>query len=81
MREGVALVAVGTALGFAGAVMLSRALASMTTELARAFGASAGDPLLLAGAPLLLGGLAILACYLPARKATNIDPLAALRQE
>ncbi|MEO8594026.1 MAG: ADOP family duplicated permease [Candidatus Solibacter sp.] len=81
MREGAILVLVGTALGFAGAVVVSRALASMTAELARAFGASAGDPLLLAGVPLLLGGLAILACYLPARKATKVDPLAALRQE
>jgi ABC-type antimicrobial peptide transport system permease subunit len=81
MREGVVLVALGSALGFAGAVVVSRALASMTTELARAFGASTGDPLLVVGAPLLLGGLAILACYLPARRATTIDPLAALRQE
>jgi ABC-type antimicrobial peptide transport system permease subunit len=81
MAEGTALVAVGTVLGFAGAVVVSRALASMTAELARAFGASTGDPLLLAGAPLLLGTLAVLACYLPARKATRIDPLAALRQE
>jgi ABC-type antimicrobial peptide transport system permease subunit len=81
MREGVALVAVGTALGFAGAVVVSRALAAMTTELARAFGASTGDPLLVVGAPFLLGGLAIVACYLPARKATTIDPLVALRQE
>src|SRR5262249_37947049 len=81
MREGVALVALGTAMGFAGAVMVSRALASMTTELARAFGATTGDPLLVVGAPLLLGGLAIVACYIPARKATTIDPLAALRQE
>jgi ABC-type antimicrobial peptide transport system permease subunit len=81
MREGAVLVAVGTVLGFMGAMLVSRALASMTAELARAFGASTGDPLLLAGAPLLLGGLAILACYLPARRATTIDPLAALRQE
>jgi predicted permease len=81
MREGAALVVVGTVLGFAGAVLVSRALASMTAELARAFGASTGDPLLLIGAPLALGGLAIGACYLPARRATRIDPLAALRQD
>jgi putative ABC transport system permease protein len=81
LKEGAALVAVGTVLGFAGSIIISRALASLTTELARAFGASTGDPLLLAGAPLLLAGLAMLACYLPARKATEIDPLRALRQE
>jgi ABC-type antimicrobial peptide transport system permease subunit len=81
MKEGAMLVAVGTVLGFAGAVLISRALSSMTAEVARALGASTGDPLLLIGAPLLLAGLAMLACYLPARKATEIDPLAALRQE
>lgn len=53
----------------------------MTAELARAFGASTGDPFLLIGAPLLLAGLAMLACDLPARKAMEIDPLRALRQE
>jgi macrolide transport system ATP-binding/permease protein len=81
MQEGAALVVGGSVLGFAGAVLISRALAAMTIELARAFGAGTGDPLLLVGAPLLLAGLAMLACYLPARKATKIDPLTALRQE
>ena len=81
MREGAVLVLAGTGLGMAGAFAVSRALASLTADLARVFGASAGDPLLLAGAPLLLGSLAVLACYLPARKATRIDPLMALRQE
>jgi ABC-type antimicrobial peptide transport system permease subunit len=81
MREGVTLVLVGTAFGFLGAMLVSRALASMTAELARAFGASTGDPVLLVGVPHLLGGLAVLACYLPARRATTIDPLAALRQD
>jgi predicted permease len=81
MKEGAALVAVGTVVGFAGAVAMSRALSSMTEEVARALGASTGDPLLLIGAPLLLAGLAMLACYVPARKATEIDPLAALRQD
>lgn len=58
MQEGAALVAAGTVLGFAGAVLISRALSAMTAELARAFGASTGDPFLLIGAPLLLAGLA-----------------------
>jgi len=81
MQEGAALVAVGTVLGFVGAIAISRSLSSLTSEFARVFDSSIGDPLLLAGAPLLLAGLAMLACYVPARKATEIDPLKALRQE
>ena len=81
MREGAVLVAVGTVMGFVGATAVSRGLASLTSELARAFGAGASDPLLLVGAPLLLGLLAILACYVPARRAAEIDPLTALRQD
>jgi predicted permease len=81
IREGATLVAVGTVFGFAGAVLIARALSSLTVQVANSLGASTRDPLLLIGAPLLLAGLAMLACYLPARKATEIDPLGALRQE
>jgi putative ABC transport system permease protein len=81
LREGAALVAAGSVAGFVGAFFISRALSALTAELAQAFGATSRDPLLLIGAPLLLASLAMLACYLPARRATRIDPLAALRQE
>lgn len=81
MHEGAALVAAGTLQGFVGAIAISRSLSALTSEFARVFESSIGDPLLLAGAPLLLAGLAMLACYVPARKATEIDPLKALRQE
>ncbi len=47
----------------------------------RAASNSASDPLLLIGAPLLLAGLALVGCYVPARKSMRIDPAASLRQE
>ena len=81
MREGTVLVAVGSVLGFGGAFGLSRALSSFTSQMATALQTGTNDPMLLAGAPLLLAGLAMLACYLPARKSTQIDPLVALREE
>jgi predicted permease len=81
MKEGTALVAIGSAAGFAGAFVISRVLSSISNQLANIFGSSVHDPLLLIGAPLLLATIALLACYLPARRSARIDPLAALRDE
>jgi hypothetical protein len=81
MREGAALVLMGTVIGLAGAWAAAKVLSAMVSVVASATSASTSDPLLLVGAPLLLAGLALLACYLPARKSMRIDPASALRQE
>jgi macrolide transport system ATP-binding/permease protein len=81
MKEGTLLVAIGSVLGFAGAFLISRVLSSISNQLAEVFGSSVHDPLLLIGAPLLLASIALLACYLPARRSARIDPLTALRDE
>ena len=80
LREGTALVAVGTILGFAGAYALAKSLAALIDVFAQAFKVGTGDPRLLLGAPLLLASVTLLACYVPARRAAKIDPLKALRQ-
>jgi len=81
LREGAALIAVGSLLGLLGAFALARTLSALTSEFADAFKIGTNDPRLLVGAPVLLAGLALLACYVPARTAVKIDPLKALRQE
>ena len=81
MKEGAALVVIGSAQGFLGASLISRTLSSFSSELAEVLGSSVRNPLLLIGAPLLLATIAMLACYLPARRLAGIDPLAALRDE
>jgi macrolide transport system ATP-binding/permease protein len=81
LREAVALIAVGTVLGFAGAVFVSKALETATSVLADALAMGTNDPRLLVGAPALLAALALVACYVPARAAVRIDPLKVLRTE
>jgi ABC-type antimicrobial peptide transport system permease subunit len=81
LREGVALVIVGTALGFLGAIGLVKMLSALTSIFSDAFNVSTNDPLLVIGAPVLLAALAMLACYIPARRSAKIDPLRALREE
>jgi predicted permease len=81
LREGATLIAVGTVIGFLGAVALAKALSAITSAFSDAFTIGLDDPRLLIGAPLLLAALALLACYIPARRAAKIDPLQALRQD
>lgn len=80
LREGVALVSAGTALGFLGAYALAKLLSALTSVFVESMRIGTSDPRLLIGAPLLLAALALLACYLPARRAMKIDPLKALRE-
>ena len=73
--QGMKLVLLGLALGVLGALILTRVLTSLL------FGITGTDPITYIGAPLLLALIALLACYFPARKAMNLDPLAAVRYE
>ena len=74
LKQGLSLVLMGVAIGFAAALLVGRALSGIL------FGVGASDPISLAGAAFVLGGVALVACYLPARWATRVDPLVALRQ-
>ena len=79
IRRGFAPVLLGLALGLAGAFALSRLLTRLTAGLL--FEVRPTDPATLAAIALLVGGVALLACYLPARRGTQVDPLVALRHE
>jgi putative ABC transport system permease protein len=75
VKQGMVPVVIGMALGIAGALALTRVMASLL------FGTSATDPLTFALIALLLSVVALLACYIPARRATKVDPMIALRYE
>jgi predicted permease len=81
IRQGMVRVIYGLTLGLLLALALTRVLASSVFEVDLLYGVSANDPLtyVLVGALLML--VTLLACYLPARKATKVDPLVALRYE
>ena len=78
MKEGGAIVVLGTVVGLAGGWAAIRLLSSLF-QIAGTI--STSDPVFVCGATLLLAGVALIACYLPARKSTTIDPAVALRQE
>jgi putative ABC transport system permease protein len=73
VRQGMWLTAIGMVAGFAGALLVTPLVAGMLV------GVSASDPLVFSTAGVFLGLVALLSCYLPARRATAVDPLVALR--
>jgi putative ABC transport system permease protein len=75
LRQGLGLALVGTILGMAGALALTRLLATLL------YGTSPTDIMTFTAAPLFFLGVAAVACFIPARLVTSIDPMVALREE
>jgi putative ABC transport system permease protein len=75
MREGMTLAVLGLAAGAGGALAAGRVLASLLHEV------KPGDPMIFAATAMLLAAVALIACYVPARRAARLDPMKALRYE
>jgi ABC-type antimicrobial peptide transport system permease subunit len=76
--HGLRLAFAGLAIGAAAALILTRMLSSFSQLL---YGVRSNDPATFITVVLALTGVAILACYIPARRATRVDPIVALRHE
>jgi len=75
LREGLKLVLIGVTAGLALSLAAARLIAGFL------YGVGANDPLTFVGVASLLTAVSLLACYLPARRATKVDPMVALRCE
>jgi putative ABC transport system permease protein len=75
IRQGMRLVLIGLCIGLVGAIALTRVIATLL------LGVGAKDPLTFVAVAALLSIVAFVACYIPGRRATRVDPLTALRYE
>jgi putative ABC transport system permease protein len=75
LKQGLTLTSLGIALGLLGALLLTRLIRTLL------YGVDSADPLTFGLVALLLAGVTLMACYAPARRATKVDPLIALRSE